>query len=339
MQQMDTEVSAMSSPVAHSPPRSIIVVGIRWILGAMFWSLALWGVGLAEAGWLGSGFQEWLLDPPGRQSVGIMTDVIPRSPAATAGIQRGDIIIAIQRQSAKRDQAVVDVVQALPPGSRLTLELLRSSQRLALTVTLGASPIGPAQIQQQVAQNGPVLAPGHWRKYTSPQGHSSVEQPDYLTDPSLCIVAGCLQPWHSLAFPGGLRAPPEEFAVPVSAQGIFSTFTPNLHWGAEPGEILSQATETQMAKIKRRLNRISRMEMDQRMQEIESTRRIGQGWIDALGGVSRYKDPKDWSYEGTIPWSKMPSRPTRWWRCGFQRPPMPSNTWPGAGCSEIPSPR
>ena len=66
------------------------------------------------------------------------------------------------------------------------------------------------------------------------------------------------------------------------------------------------------------------------MQESQSSRQINQEWIATLGGVSRYKDPKDSSYEGTIPWSQIPSRSTRWWRSSNQ-PPIHSATWPGVG--------
>ncbi len=48
------------------------------------------------------------------------------------------------------------------------------------------------------------------------------------------------------------------------------------------------------------------------MEESQSSCQINQGWIDTLGGVSRYKDPRDPYYEGTIPWSRIPSLSTRW---------------------------
>lgn len=161
---------------------------------------------------------------------------------------------------------------------------------------------------------------------------------EYLADPTLALVAGCPQPWQSFAFIGSLMASPKEFGslVPV-AERIFSTFTPNPRWGAEVREIFFRGMETRLAMIGQTMSRISRMDMEQQMREMQSSRRTNQGWIDTLGGVYRYKDPQDPSYEGTIPMSKIPSRPTRLWRCGFQREPIFSDTSPGAGCAEIPA--
>lgn len=159
---------------------------------------------------------------------------------------------------------------------------------------------------------------------------------EYMADPTLPLVLGCPQAWYSLAFLGGLAAPPKEFAglLPVS-QRILSTFTPTPRWGAEAREIIFRGIETRLATIGQTLNRISKMEMDQRMQEIQSSRRINQGWIDTFGGVYRYKDPKDSSYEGTLPGSQVPSRPMPLWRCGFQQQPIYSETKPGPGCEQI----
>jgi len=84
------------------------------------------------------------------------------------------------------------------------------------------------------------------------------------------------------------------------------------------------------------LSRISKMEQEQRIQEIQSSRRINQRWVDTLGGVYRYRHPHA-SVEGTIPAGKIPSGPTRWWYCGKQ-PPIASDRTPGVGCVEGPPP-
>lgn len=67
----------------------------------------------------------------------------------------------------------------------------------------------------------------------------------------------------------------------------------------------------ELAMIGQTLSRISKMEQEQRIQEIQSSRRINQRWVDTLGGVYRYRHPHA-SVEGTIPAGKIPSGPTRW---------------------------
>ncbi len=160
---------------------------------------------------------------------------------------------------------------------------------------------------------------------------------EYVADPS---EVRCSRAWHSYAFIGSLVASPQQMPalVPV-AERIWSTFAPNSLWGAEEREELFRGIQTRPAMIGQTLNNVARMEMNQRIQEMQSFRRTGQGWIDTLGGVSRYKDPKDPTYEGTIPWSKIPSGTTRLWRCGLRQEPMYANTSPGPGCQEIPPAR
>jgi hypothetical protein len=161
---------------------------------------------------------------------------------------------------------------------------------------------------------------------------------DYLADPTLALVKGCPQPWYSFVFLGELMATSQELPTlePV-AERIFSTFSPTPRWGFEVKESVFQGMETRRGMIDQTIYRITKMEAEQTMREIHSMRETGQKWIDVLGGVSRYKDPKDPSYEGTIPWSEIPSRATRWWRCG-NRAPIPSDTWPGTSCTEVPAP-
>ncbi len=161
---------------------------------------------------------------------------------------------------------------------------------------------------------------------------------EYLSDPTLSLTLKCPQPWVSIPFVGDLIASPREFPslVPV-AERIFSTFRPNSRWGEEAMTQIFQAMETRMAIIGRTVSRVTKMETQQRMQEIQSFRRTSQRWVDTVGGVYRYGDPKDPSYQGTIPGSKIPSGPTRWWGCGSQ-PPIAADRSPGYGCREVPPP-
>lgn len=88
----------------------------------------------------------------------------------------------------------------------------------------------------------------------------------------------------------------------TSPQGweIFESFRPTPRWGAEQPAILFQAIDTRLRMIGLTLQDLSRMQMDQAMQEFASSRRIGQQWGDVLAGVARWKDSTT-SSEGTAP--------------------------------------
>jgi len=158
---------------------------------------------------------------------------------------------------------------------------------------------------------------------------------EYLADPS---EVRCRQAWHSFAFIGSLIAPSKDHpGLLPAAERVWSSFTPTSRWGAEEREETLRGIQTRLARIGQTLNNVARMEMNKRMQDMQSSRRLSQGWIDTFGGVYRYMDPKDRSYEGTIPGSQIPSGPTRWWRCG-NRPPVASDRSPGYGCYQVPAP-
>ncbi len=161
---------------------------------------------------------------------------------------------------------------------------------------------------------------------------------EYLADPTLSFVAGCRQPWWSYAFIGGLIASPQEVpALEPVVERIFSTFRPTPRWGAEVVEPTLNGMQWRMARIHQTLARLTQMETQQRMSEMQSFRRINQRWVDTLGGNYRYKDATDSKIEGTIRQSEIPRGPTRWWQCG-KDPPRPYDRSPGYGCRETDPP-
>lgn len=162
---------------------------------------------------------------------------------------------------------------------------------------------------------------------------------EYVSDDTQTLLARCPHTWFSFPFIRGLVAAPSEFdeMKPMAAR-ILSSFTPTPAWGADQRATLFHAIDTRLRMIGRTLGNIQRMQMDQLMQQFESNRRIGQRWVDSLGGLSRWKDPTT-SEEGTVSWGSMPSEATKWWRCPGRYDPVPSNTWPGGSCYEIPPPR
>jgi S1-C subfamily serine protease len=64
----------------------------------------------------------------------------PDSPAAVAGLQDGDIIIAVDGTAIDADSPLDDILTQYAPGRTVALEVLRDGERLTLTVTLGTRP-------------------------------------------------------------------------------------------------------------------------------------------------------------------------------------------------------
>ena len=66
-----------------------------------------------------------------------MTNVDFGSPAASAGIKRGDIIVSIGDQSIDEQNSYMNVLFKYQPGDQVTIKVLRDSQEMSFDVTLG----------------------------------------------------------------------------------------------------------------------------------------------------------------------------------------------------------
>lgn len=69
-----------------------------------------------------------------------VTEVIANSPAAKAGLRRGDIIIAVNETRLDAQNSLADVIARFKPGDAVTLTLRRDDAERALKVTLGENP-------------------------------------------------------------------------------------------------------------------------------------------------------------------------------------------------------
>lgn len=67
-------------------------------------------------------------------------EVIPDTPAAQAGIRRGDIITAIGGLTIDEDHPLINVLAHFETGQRVQVELNRNGQTLQVEVTLGERP-------------------------------------------------------------------------------------------------------------------------------------------------------------------------------------------------------
>lgn len=88
-----------------------------------------------------------------RDSGVVVVRVMPDSPASTAGLQVGDVLLSVGDSQVQRVQDVVDAVGRAHPGDRLSLAVRRSGSDQKVEVTLGAT---PAQTPPQAPAWGPL---------------------------------------------------------------------------------------------------------------------------------------------------------------------------------------
>jgi serine protease Do len=70
----------------------------------------------------------------------LIRDVTPGGPAARAGVQQGDVVVAVNGQAVTPDQSLAYLVSQQPVGARVPLTVVRNGQRLNMTVTVGERP-------------------------------------------------------------------------------------------------------------------------------------------------------------------------------------------------------
>ena len=62
-----------------------------------------------------------------------MNSVLPNSPASEAGLQPGDVIVAINNKKVKNAGDVRNYVGLLPVGKKIDFEIIRAGKRIKLT--------------------------------------------------------------------------------------------------------------------------------------------------------------------------------------------------------------
>jgi len=66
----------------------------------------------------------------------IVTQVIPNTPAARAGIKSGDIIMKVDNYNINDEQTLVGVFQEFRTGQTITLKILRDNEELTKKMNL-----------------------------------------------------------------------------------------------------------------------------------------------------------------------------------------------------------
>jgi len=70
----------------------------------------------------------------------VVADVLPNSPAASAGLQRDDVVTAVAGQEVKTAQGAIDIVQRHKPGEILEVKVRRGDTATALKILLTTLP-------------------------------------------------------------------------------------------------------------------------------------------------------------------------------------------------------
>jgi serine protease DegS len=90
-------------------------------------------------GWLGIEVVN-AVDSSGHRGL-VVANVLPDSPAARAGLARGDVILSINGEPATTARVVTQQTSSAAPGSALDLQLLRDGEPLELHATAGVRPV------------------------------------------------------------------------------------------------------------------------------------------------------------------------------------------------------
>lgn len=106
------------------------------------------------------------IDQQSRQQIGIsltgdqgmiVAQVMPNSPAASAGLQQYDVIMEANRQKLDSDHTLTDEINKLKPGDKLVLMVWRNGHDMLVPVTVGQMPanFGDDLSNQQPDNQGP----------------------------------------------------------------------------------------------------------------------------------------------------------------------------------------
>lgn len=94
-----------------------------------------------------------------RAAGALVSGVEPDSPAARAGVVRGDVIVSFGGKQVDKSNDLPRIVAASRPGAKVRMDVFRGAVRQALSVTLGEwrDPDAPRAIKTR--SNGPIANP------------------------------------------------------------------------------------------------------------------------------------------------------------------------------------
>lgn len=101
--------------------------------------------GRVVRGWLGVSIQnvsETMVNAMGLKDMegALVGDVLPDSPAGTAGLEAGDVIVGVDGQRVGNTAQLRNLIAGTAPGTDVTLQVVRNSKPLKVTATLAELP-------------------------------------------------------------------------------------------------------------------------------------------------------------------------------------------------------
>ena len=112
--------------------------------------------GKVHRGWLGIELQSSMKDPTklsdDTQGVEVM-NVMPNGPAAKAGLQKGDIITAMDNKPVNDANTLIQMVARKAPNSVVNLQVMRNKAQSSVNVTLGERQPQEALTELPTSQN------------------------------------------------------------------------------------------------------------------------------------------------------------------------------------------
>lgn len=112
--------------------------------------------GKVHRGWLGIELQSSMKDPTklGDDTQGVeVMNVMPDGPAAKAGLQKGDIITAMDNKPVNDANTLIQLVARKAPNSVVNLQVMRNKAQSSVNVTLGERQPQEALTELPTSQN------------------------------------------------------------------------------------------------------------------------------------------------------------------------------------------
>ena len=112
--------------------------------------------GKVRRGWLGIELQSSMKDPTklGDDTQGVeVMNVMPNGPAAKAGLQKGDIITAMDNKPVDDANTLIQMVARKAPNSVVNLQVMRNKAQSSVNVTLGERQPQEALTELPMSQN------------------------------------------------------------------------------------------------------------------------------------------------------------------------------------------
>ena len=91
---------------------------------------------------------------PEGQKGALIQQVQPKAPAGKAGVQPGDVVVALNGKTVEGSGQLTRGISAIPPGGKATLNVLRDGKKKEIAVTVGTRPDEESLARGEVPEGG-----------------------------------------------------------------------------------------------------------------------------------------------------------------------------------------